>query len=332
MIITMKKKATETEIQHVVNKIKNLKFKPHIDKGITTVIGIRGDTSSVEIEEFYLPGVEKVCRVTKRYKEVSREFKPQNTVVSVGGVKIGNGVPVIMAGPCSVESEDQIRKIAKKVKALGANILRGGAFKPRTSPYLFQGLGVEGLRLLKMVKDEFNIPVATEIMNPSQIELFESYDIDIYQVGTRNMHNYDLLRELGKTNKPLILKRGFSSTVEEFLLSAEYILYNGNSNVILCERGIKTFESSYRNVLDLNCVALIKQLSHLPIVVDPSHATGMRLLVPPLSLAALACGADGLLIEVHNEPQSAKSDANQQLNFDEFEQLMTEIKKRHGKN
>ena len=327
MIILMKKDASDAQIQTVLDKIKESGFEPHIDKGISTIIGVRGDTAHLEENQFLLDGVDQVKRVSKKYKEVSREFRQQPSVIQVGDVSFGNGQPPVMiAGPCAVESEEQLFETAKGVKAAGARILRGGAFKPRTSPYAFQGLGEAGLKLLVTVRKELGIPIITEIMNITHFELFEKYDIDFYQVGARNMQNFDLLKELGKIKKPVLLKRGPSSTVEEFLLSAEYILTNGNPQVVLCERGIRTFETAYRNVLDLSSVALIKNLSHLPIVVDPSHATGLKKLIVPMSRAALACGADGLLIEAHYDPGSARCDASQQLTLPEFQELMNRIR------
>jgi len=327
MIILMKKNASDVQIQAVLDKIKESGLEPHVDKGISTIIGVRGDTAHLEENQFLLDGVDQVKRVSKKYKEVSREFRQQPSVIEVGGVRLGNGQPpVIMAGPCAVESEEQLRETAQAVKSAGAKILRGGAFKPRTSPYAFQGLGEAGLKLLVSVRKEIGIPIITEIMNITHFELFERYDIDLYQVGARNMQNFDLLKELGKVKKPVLLKRGPSSTVEEFLLSAEYILTNGNPNVVLCERGIRTFETAYRNVLDLSAVAMIKGLSHLPIVVDPSHATGIKKLIVPMSRAALACGSDGLLVEVHYNPSTALCDANQQLTIPEFQDFMERIK------
>ena len=327
MIILMKKNASDVQIQAVLDKIKESGLEPHVDKGISTIIGIRGDTAHLEESQFLLDGVDQVKRVSKKYKEVSREFRQQPSVINIGGVRIGNGQPpVIMAGPCAVESEEQLRETAQAVKSAGAKILRGGAFKPRTSPYAFQGLGEAGLKLLVSIRKEIGIPIITEIMNITHFELFERYDIDLYQVGARNMQNFDLLKELGKVKKPVLLKRGPSSTVEEFLLSAEYILTNGNPNVVLCERGIRTFETAYRNVLDLSAVAMIKGLSHLPIVVDPSHATGIKKLIVPMSRAALACGSDGLLVEVHYNPSTALCDANQQLTIPEFQDFMERIK------
>ncbi|MFV1951028.1 MAG: 3-deoxy-7-phosphoheptulonate synthase [Nitrospinota bacterium] len=325
MIVLMKKHATKKQTDRVINKIKEIGFKPHIDHGISTVIGVRGDTSRFDPDVFYMDGVEEVKRVSKPYKEVSKEFHPKKTVVKVGDIEIGGAYPVVIAGPCAVEDEKQILKTAEGVKKAGAHLFRGGAFKPRSSPYSFQGLGEEGLKILVEARAKTNLPIVSEIMNQTQIDLFEKYNIDIFQIGARNMQNFDLLKAIGQVRRPILLKRGPSSSVEEFLLSAEYLLSSGTRNVILCERGIKTFETAYRNVLDLNSVALIKELSHLPILVDPSHGTGIRSLVAPLSYAAIAAGADGVMVEVHYKPQSAKCDANQQLNLTQFKALMKSI-------
>ena len=329
MIILMKKTATKDEIAGVVGKIKSLGYEPHIDQGISTVIGIRGDTTELRNNKgvLLLPGVENVIEVSKPYKEASRDFKQSNTIVKIGDgdVKIGSDKKIIIAGPCSVESREQILRIAEAIKGLGADILRGGAFKPRTSPYSFQGLGEAALKFLSKARDKFNIPIVTEILDSKDIPLFEKYDVDFYQVGARNMKNYSLLKELGKINKPVLLKRGEMATINEFLLAAEYLLVEGNKNVVLCERGIRTFEQHTRYTLDLNAVASIKQLSHLPIIVDPSHGTGRRDLIIPMSKASLSCGADGLMIEVHNDPSSAMSDAWQQLSIEDFASLMKEL-------
>ncbi|MCX5859580.1 MAG: 3-deoxy-7-phosphoheptulonate synthase [Proteobacteria bacterium] len=326
MIILMKKSATEAEIQAVIDKIRKAGNEPHVDKGISTLIGVRGDTTRLEENEFMLEGVDQVKRVSSKYKEVSREFHQQNSKIKVGDVTVGGGKPVIMAGPCAVETREQLLESARGVKAAGAQILRGGAFKPRTSPYAFQGLGEEGLKFLAETRKEVKIPIVTEIMNIGQMDLFAKYDIDCYQVGARNMQNFDMLKELGKIKKAVLLKRGPSATIEEFLLSAEYIMSFGNPRVILCERGIRTFETAYRNVLDLTAVALVKNLSHLPIIADPSHATGVKKLIPPMSRASLAAGADGLLIEAHINPKTALCDASQQLTIKEFQDLMGQLK------
>ena len=330
MIITMKSTATLDEVSSVLARIRETGFEPHEDHGVTTVIGVRGDTSSLEEDFFFLPGVSRVQRVTSRFKEVSREFHPRSTVITVGGARIGGGKPVLIAGPGGVESERQLRETAAGVKAAGAQLLRGGAFKPRTSPYAFQGLGEEGLRLLQMVRQEFDLPIVTEITGPREVELFLRYQVDVFQVGARNMQNYDLLNELRQIDRPVLLKRAPSATIEEFLLAAEYLLHDkggdrGNSQVILCERGVRNFETSYRNVLDLNAVAHIKNISHLPILADPSHSAGRAELVAPLARAAIACGADGLLVEVHHCPREARCDARQQLTPGQFADLVKEI-------
>ncbi|MBI5184045.1 MAG: 3-deoxy-7-phosphoheptulonate synthase [Nitrospinae bacterium] len=325
MIVLMKRDATKRQMDRVINKIKEIGFQPHIDHGISTLIGIRGDTSSLDPNIFYMDGVEGVKRVSKPYKEVSKEFHPKKTVIKIGDVEIGGSYPVVIAGPCAVEDERQLLKTAEGVKEGGAHLLRGGAFKPRTSPYSFQGIGEEGLKILADARAKTRLPIVSEIMNQTQIDLFEKYDIDVLQIGARNMQNFDLLKAIGQLKRPVLLKRGPSSSVEEFLLSAEYLLSSGNRNVILCERGIKTFETAYRNVLDFNAVALIKELSHLPIIVDPSHGTGIQSMVVPLTYAAIAVGADGVMVEVHYKPQSAKCDANQQLNLIQFKEMMRSI-------
>lgn len=291
----------------------------------STVLGLIGDTHTVDIE--YIDAqdiVESVKRVQEPYKKANRKFHPENTVVKISdNVSIGDGSLCVMAGPCSVESEEQIVEIARSVKKSGAAMLRGGAFKPRTSPYAFQGLKSEGLDLLKLARKETGLPIVTEIMRTEHIDMFEN--VDVIQVGARNMQNFDLLRELGKTKKPILLKRGLSATIEEWLMSAEYIMAGGNDNVILCERGIRTYETYTRNTLDIAAIPIVKKLSHLPVVVDPSHASGKSWLVEPLAMAAVAAGADGLIIEVHNDPQHALSDGAQSLTPKQFEQVAGRI-------
>ncbi len=326
MIITLKDDMKPEQYTSLLERIKSKGFEANFDRGKeATVIGVRGDTRKIEENYFMVDGVKSVKRVSKRWKEVSREFKNADTIVDVSGVKLGNGYFNVIAGPCSVESEEQIMDVAEKVKKAGATLLRGGAFKPRSSPYDFQGLGEPALEILAKARDKFNLPIVTEIMEAEHLELFSTYDIDMYQVGARNMQNFNLLKKLGSINKPVLLKRGLSGTIDEWLSCAEYIVANGNPNVVLCERGIRTFETAYRNVLDLNAVAYVKEVSHLPIIVDPSHATGKLSLVPDMSKAAVAAGAHGLLLEVHPDPKNALSDANQQLTPEQFSKLMKDI-------
>lgn len=328
MIVVMQAKATAKQIGEVIRKIEELGFKPHLSKGEEkTIIGVVGNERKIEPTIFTaLSGVEAVIPILKPYKLASREFKSEDTLVSVNGIKIGASEIIVMAGPCAVESEEQVLKAAQAVKQSGAKILRGGAFKPRTSPYSFQGLGQKGLEILKAAKEKTGLPIVTEVLEPADVSLVSQY-ADILQIGARNMQNFALLEEVGKINKPVLLKRGMMSTVEELLLSAEYVLSNGNYNVILCERGIRTFEKYTRNTLDISAVALIKRLSHLPVIVDPSHATGDRNLIKPMSKAAIAGGADGLLIEVHPCPEEALCDGYQSLNPEEFDDLMQEVRK-----
>ncbi len=310
MIIVFKKEATKNEVNNLIKRVKKLGLKAMVSRGEErTIVGIIGPEDIVRLHPLdVFPGVENVIPVLAPYKLVSREFKPENSIVKIReGVEVGSKRIAIIAGPCSIESEDQIEDIARKVKESGASILRGGAFKPRSSPYTFQGLGEDGLRMLKAVSEKFDIPTVSEVMDTRDVDLVAKYT-DILQIGARNMQNFNLLKEVGQTKKPIILKRGLSATMKELLMSAEYILSEGNFNVILCERGIRTFEKFTRNTLDLSAVPSIKMLSHLPIIVDPSHACGKWGLVAPLSKAAVACGADGLLIEVHNNPQEALSD------------------------
>ena len=326
MIVVTKPEATEAEIESIIQEIERLGFRTHVSKGIErTVIGVIGDDRYLVKDKIQaLAGVESVIPILKPFKLVSREFQPQNTLVAVDGLRIGRGF-VVIAGPCAVESREQIIEVAHFVKEQGANILRGGAFKPRTSPYSFQGLGLRALEYLADAKSATKLPLITEVLAPQEVSLVSDY-VDILQIGARNMQNFPLLRAVGKTQKPVLLKRGMMATIEEFLLAAEYVIDEGNRNVILCERGIRTFETYTRNTLDLSAVVIIKQLSHLPIIVDPSHATGKRDLVSPLSRAALAVGADGVMVEVHPDPQKALSDGPQSLTFSEFEKMMQEIR------
>ena len=326
MIIVMNGKTDDADVEKVIQKLHEMGHKVHISRGERRIIlGVIGDVENLASVPFYaFNGVEEVIRIVKPYKLASREFKSFNTTVKVKGVVIGGKEVVVMAGPCVVENKKQIFETAQQVKAVGAKILRGGAFKPRTSPYSFQGLGEEGLKLLAQAGEETGLAVVTEVMSVNQIELVGKYT-DIFQVGARNMQNFVLLNELGKIKKPILLKRGISATIEELLLSAEYILSQGNYEVILCERGIRTFENYTRNTLDLSAVPALKRLSHLPVIVDPSHATGRWRLVSPMAKAAIAVGADGLLIEVHPDPKSSLSDGAQTLRLDTFTQLMKEL-------
>ena len=327
MIIVLKPDATKEQIKHIVDKIKKMGLKPWVSKGVErSIVGVIGTEDAIRLEPLEVfPGVEKVMPILKPYKLVSRDFKKENTVISFdNGVKIGAEEIVVMAGPCSVEKEELLVDIAKKVKAAGAKVLRGGAFKPRTSPYSFQGLGEEGLKFLKTAKDETGLLIITELMDLRNLELVEKY-ADIIQIGARNMQNFDLLKEVGKAKKPVLLKRGMSNTIKEFLMSAEYILAEGNFNVILCERGIRTFEEATRFTLDISAIPIVKNLSHLPCVADPSHATGKWGLVLPCAKAAVAAGADGLLIEVHPNPEEALSDGTQSLLPDNYRQLVEEL-------
>jgi len=328
MIIVFKREAQQEEIDRVIRRVEKLGLKVMVSQGVErTILGVIGLEDRVRLEPFEaFSGVEKVIPVLAPYKLVSREFKQENSLIKVReGVEFGSNKVVVIAGPCSIESEEQLEGITSVVKQAGASVLRGGAFKPRTSPYSFQGLGEEGLKILKAVSDKYNIPTVTEVMDPREVELVARY-ADILQIGARNMQNFNLLKEVGQTHKPVILKRGMSATIKELLMSAEYILSGGNFNVILCERGIRTFGEMTRNTLDLSAVPLIKELSHLPVVVDPSHATGKWNLVAPMSKAAVACGCDGLLIEVHNNPEEALSDGPQQLVPERFSFLMKELR------
>ncbi|MFH1112682.1 MAG: 3-deoxy-7-phosphoheptulonate synthase [Pseudomonadota bacterium] len=327
MVIVMKKEAGEGLVSKVLAKVESLGLTAHLSRGkIRTIVGVVGDNSGVEPGNFEcLEGVERVVPLLGPFKLASRDFKKENTVFSIDGSQIGDKKIIVMAGPCAVEDKNQIVESALAVKKAGAVALRGGAFKPRTSPYSFQGLGEEGLKLLAMARDMAGLAVVTEVTTPEQVPLVAQY-ADILQVGSRNMQNFALLHAVGESHKPVLLKRGLSSTIEEFLNAAEYILSHNNPRVILCERGIRTFETYTRNTLDINAIPALKSLSHLPVVVDPSHGTGKRELVSAVSKAAIAAGADGLMIEVHPNPENALSDGAQSLRPEEFEQLMTELR------
>ena len=328
MIVVLKIGYTQDQLNEILNFLKVRGLKVTISHGKQMcVIGVIGDTTLVDPDEILaFSYIEKVMNVSEPYKKANRLFHPADTIVDVNGSKVGGKFVGIMAGPCSVESEEQIIEVAKAVKKSGANFLRGGAFKPRTSPYSFQGLELEGLELLKIAKQETGLPIVTELMSVEYLDRFVE-DVDVIQIGARNMQNFNLLKEVGKTKTPVLLKRGMSSTIEEWLMSAEYIMAGGNENVILCERGIRTFETATRNTLDLSAVPVIKQKSHLPIIIDPSHATGKRDLVEPLAKAAMAVGADGLMIEVHNNPEKALCDGKQSIKPDTFEKIMQIVKK-----
>ncbi len=325
MIAVLKHGTTEEQMNHLIVWLKNQNIDVHISKGDEyTVLGLIGDTAKVDVDLVQsLEIVESVKRVSEPFKQCNRKFHPENSVIDINGVKIGDGNFALIAGPCSVESKEQIVDIAKQVKESGALLLRGGAFKPRTSPYDFQGLRGEGIELLKEARKETGLPIVTEIMNVNHIDLFE--DVDFIQVGARNMQNFDLLKELGKTKKPILLKRGLANTIKEFLMSAEYIMSEGNENIVLCERGIRTYETATRNTLDLSAVPMLKSLSHLPVVVDPSHATGINWMVEPMALAAAACGADGIMIEVHNDPVHALCDGAQSLTPAQFDSVAKKV-------
>jgi 3-deoxy-7-phosphoheptulonate synthase len=328
MIIVMQPDADEKAIEAVEAKILAHGLQVHISRGTErTLIGAVGDERKLDPEMFDpMPGVEKSMHILKQYKIVAREWHKENTVIDVAaGVAFGTETVQVIAGPCSVETAPQMAAAATAVKAAGARLMRGGAFKPRTSPYTFQGMGVDGLELLRNAADEQGLPIVTELMDPRMVETFLQYDVDVIQIGTRNMQNFDLLKEVGKTNKPVILKRGMSATLNEWLMAAEYIAAGGNHNIIFCERGIRTFETAYRNVLDVTAVPMLKRETHFPVIVDPSHAGGKAWLVPALSCAALAAGADGLLIEVHPNPCEALCDADQALTPAEFATLMKQL-------
>ena len=325
MVVVLKHGVAKESRDQLISWLKNLGLNIHVSEGnYQTILGLVGDTTSVDMDLVSsLDIVDSVKRVTEPFKCCNRKYHPDDTVVQVGDVKIGGGNFCMIAGPCSVETEGQIVAVAKAVKASGANMLRGGAFKPRTSPYDFAGLKAEGLELLKIARQETGLPIVTEIMSITDLPLFD--DVDVLQVGARNMQNFDLLRELGKTNKPILLKRGLANTLKELLMSAEYIMASGNEQVILCERGIRTFDDYTRNTLDLAAVPMLHELSHLPVIVDPSHATGINRLVPPMALAATAGGADGLIIEVHNDPIHALCDGAQSLRPEQYDELAKKV-------
>ncbi|MEA4932066.1 MAG: 3-deoxy-7-phosphoheptulonate synthase [Lawsonibacter sp.] len=326
MIIIVKPEAKEERIQDLIHWIESQNLRTHVSTGdYTTIIGVIGDTSKLDDELIGgLDIVKGVKRVSEPFKSANRKFHPQDSVIEVGAEKVGHGNFALIAGPCSVETEEQIIEVAKSVKASGATMLRGGAFKPRTSPYDFQGLKADGIELLLEAKRVTGLPIVTEIMNANHLPLFEN--VDVIQVGARNMQNFELLKELGKTRKPILIKRGLANTVKELLMSAEYIMAEGNENVILCERGIRTFETATRNTLDLSAVPVLHELTHLPVVIDPSHATGVARYVKPMAMAAAACGADGLIIEVHNDPPHALCDGAQSLRPEQFEDVARAVR------
>ena len=327
MIIVLKKNADAKKVNELENNLKDMGFALHISDGESSkIVGLVGDTTKLSQDDLLANEIiEDVKRIQEPYKKANRKMHPEDTVVDVNGIKIGGGHFQVIAGPCSVESKEQMEEVASDVKASGATLLRVGAFKPRTSPYSFQGLHENGLALLLNAGKTTNLPVVTEIMDSSHIDLFK--DVDVIQVGARNMQNFELLKKLGKLDKPILLKRGLANTLEELLMSAEYIMAGGNEKVILCERGIRTFETSMRNTLDISAVPMLKKMTHLPVIIDPSHAAGMRWMVEPLSMAAIAAGADGLMIEVHNNPEKALCDGKQSLTPESFDNLMGKIKK-----
>lgn len=327
MITVLKEGTSQEQIDRLTEWFKEQGLGVNVSQGeYKTIIGLIGDVSAIDIDMLkMLDIVDDVKRISEPYKKANRKFHPKDTIVEVGGVKVGGGNFAVIAGPCSVESEEQIIEVARRVKAAGADMLRGGAFKPRTSPYSFQGMRAEGIELLVKAKKATGLLIVSEIMNENHLELFE--DVDVIQVGARNMQNFELLKALGRTRKPILLKRGLANTLEELLMSAEYIMCGGNENIILCERGIRTFEHYTRNTLDISAVCALHEMTHLPVIVDPSHSTGMAEMVPPMSLAAAACGADGLMIEVHNDPPHALSDGTQSLTPDQFDELMVKINK-----
>lgn len=326
MIIILKQDASESAKKELIDQIEDMGLTIHYSQGKhTSLLGLIGDTSVVDMENILARDiVADVKRIQEPYKNANRKFHPNDTVVDIAGKKIGGGHFQVIAGPCSVESADQILSIAKDVFSSGASLLRGGAFKPRTSPYSFQGMGAQGLDILKEAKNKTQMPIVTEIMDASHISLFE--DVDVLQVGARNMQNFELLKHLGSLNRPILLKRGLANTIEELLMSAEYIMASGNEKIILCERGIRTFETAYRNTLDISAIPMLKEKTHLPVIIDPSHAAGIPWMVEPLALAAIAAGADGLMIEVHNDPVHAKSDGQQALSPAQFDSTMKKIK------
>jgi len=325
MVVVVKNSTNEQELNKLMARIKEMGIEIHVSRGsMQTVLGLVGDTSRIDIETIEaLDIVETVKRIQEPYKNANRKFHPDNTVITVGDASFGDGSCPIIAGPCSVESEEQIIYVAERVKAAGAKLLRGGAFKPRTSPYAFQGMRGEGIKLLLEAKQATGLPIVTELMDISQLPLFD--DVDVIQIGARNMQNFELLKEIGKIDKPILLKRGLANTLQEFLMSAEYIMAGGNEKVILCERGIRTFETATRNTLDISAIPMLKNMTHLPVIVDPSHACGIARMVKPMSMAAAACGADGLMIEVHNDPSHAKCDGPQSLTPEAFEDVVNSV-------
>ena len=327
MIIVLKQDAPDVQVREFCHELEDMGLQINDSKGSDThILGLIGDTKAIA-ESWVLanPVVETCRRVSEPYKKANRKFHPDDSVIDVEGVKIGGGNFAVIAGPCSIESEEQITYCAQRVKAAGASLLRGGAFKPRTSPYSFQGLGEVGLRYLEIAKEETGLPIVTELMDLSQLPLFKN--VDVIQIGARNMQNFDLLKAVGRQEKPVMIKRGMSATYEEWLMSAEYVMAGGNENVILCERGVRTFETYTRNTLDLSAVPMLHELSHLPVIVDPSHATGIASLVPPMALAGAACGADGLMIEVHNDPMHALCDGAQSLTPEQFSALSEKVRR-----
>ncbi|MHB1332486.1 MAG: 3-deoxy-7-phosphoheptulonate synthase [Sulfuriferula sp.] len=328
MIVVMSPEATETQIEGVVKKIRGYGCDTNISRGVErTIIGAIGDERSIDKELIdALPGVEQSMHIVKPYKIVAREWHKENSVIDIKGIKLGGNTIQVIGGPCSVETQLQMDDAAKFVKAAGCRLMRGGAFKPRTSPYAFQGKGVEGLEMFRKAADAQNLPIVTELMDIRMLDTFLEWDVDVIQIGTRNMQNFDLLKEVGRTRKPVILKRGMSATVSEWLMAAEYIAAGGNHNIIFCERGVRSFETYYRNMLDVTAIPVLKKETHFPVIVDPSHAGGKAWMVPALSRAAIAAGADGLLVEMHPKPCEAWCDADQALNPDELKSLMGEIK------
>jgi 3-deoxy-7-phosphoheptulonate synthase len=327
MIIVLKPHPTPELIRHVIERIEALGFTPHLSQGVSrTIVGVIGDEDKLQVEPLQaIEGVEQVVPILKPYKLASREFHAEDSAFDVKGVRVGGGHLLMIAGPCAIEGEAILMEIAEHARDAGANVLRGGAFKPRTSPYSFQGLGEDGLKMLKAAGERFGMPVVTEVMDPRQVELVERY-ADMIQIGARNMQNFDLLKEVGRTRTPVLLKRGMSATVKDLLMSAEYVLAQGNRRVVLCERGVRTFEDSTRNTLDLSIVPNVKGLSHLPIIVDPSHATGRPDLIPAMARAAVAAGADGVHIEIHSCPEKALSDGPQALLPKQYARLMDELR------
>ncbi len=327
MITVLKQGTTKEQMEQLINWFEEQGVKVHVSIGeFQTVLGLIGDTGKIDVEMLELLDiVDKVKRISEPFKSANRKFHPEDSEIKVGSAKCGAGSFAVIAGPCSVENPEQIEEVARRVKAAGATMLRGGAFKPRTSPYDFQGMKAEGIELLLQAKKVTGLPIVTEIMNANHLPLFE--DVDVIQVGARNMQNFELLKELGRTKKTILLKRGLANTIKEFLMSAEYIMAGGNENIILCERGIRTFETYTRNTLDLSAVPVLHSLTHLPVIVDPSHATGHANLVKPMALAATACGADGLMIEVHNNPAKALCDGAQSLTPDQFDDVMNQVRK-----